>query len=170
MESTIQEKINRKIEEMPKEVSSVIKKIPWSEKLTLLGKEYSLTISELDELYIETYLVLVGALNPIEFSESVKEKLALSTDELSKLIEYMNKEIFKPLDEEIKKAFPDVDLDNENLEDENTIQNSITNPPASKPISFAEQKMNEPHSLQKNTSAVPIPPGEKYSDPYREIA
>ncbi|HRH30795.1 MAG TPA: hypothetical protein PK886_01865 [Candidatus Paceibacterota bacterium] len=169
MENNIQEKINRKIEEMPKEVSAVIKKIPWAEKLTFLGKEYSLTISELDELYIETYLVLVGVLNPIEFSESIKEKLTLSADELSKLIEYMNKEIFKPLGEEIKKAFPDIDLD-EDLEDEDTIQNSITNPPASKPISFAEQKLNEPHSLQKNTSTVPIPPGEKYSDPYREIA
>jgi len=169
MENNIQEKINRKIEEMPKEVVTVIKKIPWAEKLTFLGKEYSLTISELDELYIETYLVLVGALNPTEFSESVKEKLALSADELSKLIEYMNIEIFKPLGEEIKKAFPDIDLD-EYLEDEDTIQNSITNPPASKPISFAEQKLNAPHSLQKNTSAVPMPPGEKYSDPYRELA
>lgn len=167
MDQELKNKINEKMNAIPPKYKEVIDNFGWEKIIEEVGKEHDLYYDQIESLYIETFLVILGLTDPDDFVYSLEDELVIENGKANELAKDIDTKLLTPLRNALEKKFPE-GLSDEHLEDEDTIQNSITNPPASKPISFAEQKMNEPHSLQKNTSAVPIPPGEKYSDPYRE--
>ena len=157
--------IKEKIEVLPEPIKMALENFDWVKAMNTVVKKHGLFLDQLDELHEICLETMLGNIDPDDFVYEIKDRLIVENTTAEKITTDLNNLVFEPINNLITENYKN---NPETLEDENTIQNSITNPPASKPISFAEQKMNEPHSLQKNTSAVPIPPGEKYSDPYRE--
>jgi len=170
MDEKLKNKINERMNSIPQQYKEVIDGFGWEKIIEKIGKENELYYDQMESLYIETFLVMLGLTDPEQFVYTLEEELVIDNAKANELAEDIDSKLLTPLREALLKKFPDMDDPaGEDFEDEETLQNSISNPPSSKPISFVEQKLNESHSLQKNTSPVPMPPGEKYSDPYREI-
>lgn len=164
MDENLKNKIDERMNSIPEAYRSVINSFGWEKIIEQIGKDNNLYYDQLENLYIETFLVMLGLTNPEDFVYQLEDELVIEVGLANKIADDLNLKLLNPLRSALEKV--DYDLP----EDEYTLQNSISNPPASKPISFVEQKLNEPHSINKNSSPVPMPPGEKYTDPYREIA
>lgn len=169
MDENLKNRINEKMNAIPPQYKEVIDSFGWEKIIEEVGKDNELYYDQIEDLYIESFLVMLGLTNPDDFVYELEDRLVIKNEKANKIAEEIDSKLLTPLREKLLSKFPDMDSGDEDLEDEETLQNSISNPPSSKPISFVEQKMNAPHSIQSNPSNIPMPPGEKFSDPYREL-
>lgn len=95
------EKIRQQFEEqlayLPEINQRALKSFDWATELVAIGKTYGLHIDELEELQIETMLLLVGLTSPDDYEKELIERLAISPIEAGKIIEDVNKRVFSPI-------------------------------------------------------------------------
>lgn len=161
MNQELKNRINEQLQLISKEYREIIENFGWEEILEKIAEENDLYEDQVEDLFIETFLVITGFTNPDDFAYELEDRLVLEKEESEKISEEVIQKILDPLMEKI------LNTQDETIEDEKVLKTSLENPPASKPISFVEKKLNEVHSLSKS-AVVPMPPGESYSDPYRE--
>lgn len=166
MNEELKNKINEQLQILPKQYRDVIDNFGWEKIIENIGKENGLYDEQIEDLLIETVLVIIGLVDFDDFIYNIEDNLIVEREIGEKIVNEINFQLLEPLEETLKKTFPELI---EDIEDEETIKNSLENPPVSKSISFVEQKMNTSHTLDQKSISVPIPPGEKYNDPYREI-
>lgn len=104
------EKIRQQFEEqlayLPTINQEALKAFDWATELIGIGKNYGLHVDELEDLQIETMLLLVGLTSPDNYEKELIERLAIPPSEVNKIIEQINERIFTPIHEHIVNGGP----------------------------------------------------------------
>ncbi len=164
----IQSIVKEKWDQLPESVRSALSNFNWKDPLLAIGKKYNLQIDDLNVLQNETMMILLGITPPDELKKQMAEQTQLPEVQIQELSDDVEKEVFRKIREAVLTSSKD---EEEIPEGEGEILSSIENPPASKPVSFAETKIREPHGLKEATqgdSDIPTPPEARGVDPYRE--
>ena len=106
MENTVdllQIKIDKAKAELPPESKSAIDAVDW--RTTVLGmraeKGYSYT--QLEDLELETELMLCGLLNPEDYPKELEKRMNIPKAQVDVLVNEMNEKVFKKIREELVK-------------------------------------------------------------------
>lgn len=95
------EKLRQQFEDqltyLPAINQQALRSFDWATELVAIGKNYGLHIDELDDLQIETMLVLVGLVDSDQYQNELINRLAISPTEAGKIIEDINKRVFTPI-------------------------------------------------------------------------
>ncbi len=95
------EKLKQQFEEqlayLPTINQEALKSFDWASELIGIGKNYGLHIDELEDLQIETMLLLVGLTSPDDYENELITRLAISPVEARKIIEDINIHVFTPI-------------------------------------------------------------------------
>lgn len=104
------EKLRQQFEEelvyLPEINQQALKSFDWATELLAIGKNYGLHIDELEDLQIETMLVMVGLVPPENYQNELITRLAISPTEANKIIEQVNERIFTPIHDYIVNGGP----------------------------------------------------------------
>ena len=104
------EKLRQTFEEqltyLPSINQQALRSFDWATELVGIGKQYGLHVDQLDDLQIETMLVLVGITNPDDYPNELITRLAISPSEADKIIEQVNDRIFTPIHDYIVRGGP----------------------------------------------------------------
>ena len=99
----LQIKIDKAKAELPEETRRAIDAVDW--KTTILGmrveKGYSYT--QLEDLELETELLLSGLINPEEYPKELEKRLGMPRAKVEELVNEMNEKVFKKIREELVK-------------------------------------------------------------------
>jgi hypothetical protein len=71
--------------------------VDWVVALLDIGKSYALQLDELEDLQVETMMLLTGVTTPDEYEDTLTEMLPLSKTELYKLLDEVNDRILSPI-------------------------------------------------------------------------
>ncbi len=74
-----------------------IESVDWQDLLIDIGKSHGIDSDDIDDLQLETMLVLVGLENPSNYENQLISQLALSPAEADKLINDITAQIFTPI-------------------------------------------------------------------------
>ncbi len=95
------EKLRQTYEEqlryLPDINQQALKSFDWATELLAIGKGYGLHIDQLEDLQIETMLVLVGIVSPDRYENELIERLAVSPAEAAKIVEEVGNRVFTPI-------------------------------------------------------------------------
>ncbi len=91
---------------LPEINQQALKSFDWATELLAIGKNYGLHIDELEDLQIETMLVMVGLVPPENYQNELITRLAISPTEANKIIEQVNERIFTPIHDYIVNGGP----------------------------------------------------------------
>lgn len=82
---------------LPEITQKALKSFDWATQLLSIGKEYGLHIDQLEDLQLETMMVLVGIIPPESYEVELETKLAISPAEAAKILKAVNTQIFVPI-------------------------------------------------------------------------
>lgn len=167
MDENLNKKIEAQLAELPEAYKKVFSSFDWKGKIQAIAEKYHLLLDQQQVLYAETLITMLGLQTPEDYLFSIRKKMEIDLDEARPIADEVNETILYPLKEAILKSTSTEEVP----EGEGEILSSIENPPASKPVSFAETKIREPHGLKEATqgdSDIPTPPEARGVDPYRE--
>ncbi|MFA5095537.1 MAG: hypothetical protein WC447_02680 [Candidatus Paceibacterota bacterium] len=114
MTEKLKQKIKEEMINLPKESQDAINAFDWGNISEEIGKKNLLTESEVNDLQVETGLVLVGLVDVDEYALNIENNVGTSKEEAEKIAEEVNKKIFSPISETIRKTIED-NLKNKNL-------------------------------------------------------
>jgi len=107
MTEKLQQTIKEEILELPKEMQEAISVVDWVNIIEEIGKKHSLDEDEINNLQLETLLVLVGATDPEFYAVNIENQVETSKDIAKSIVDESFNKIFAPirniLDENIKK-------------------------------------------------------------------
>ena len=108
MTEKLQKTIREEIGKLPKENQELINKFGWEKIAEETGKKYSLNESEVNDLQVETLLILVGLEEPDSYVNNVENNIGTSKGEAEKIASEVFEKIFNPINdvliENIKKS------------------------------------------------------------------
>ncbi|OGI45827.1 hypothetical protein A2121_00710 [Candidatus Nomurabacteria bacterium GWB1_40_6] len=108
MTEKLQKIIKEEITKLPKENQEVINAFDWVKITEEIGKKYLLDENEINDLQVETLLVLVGLEEPDSFAKNIEDEVGTSKGEADKITEEILQKIFIPINdiliENIKKS------------------------------------------------------------------
>jgi hypothetical protein len=102
----LQQKMNEKISTLPKYNQVAINSIDWGDLSWKIGKRNLLTEDEINDLQIETGLVLLGSINFETYALNI-ENIGMSKEKSLKITKEMFDEIFKPVAEKMEAMVKD---------------------------------------------------------------
>lgn len=120
MTEKLQQTIKEEISQLPIEGQEAIGSVDWLKIAEEIGKKYLLDESEIEDLQLETLLVLTGITDPEFFSINVENQVGTTKNEAGKIADEVFKQIFIPISnlttENIKNS-----LNNKNPNSEQTL-------------------------------------------------
>ena len=102
-----QQHYNEQLELLPAINQEAIRSCDWMNMLVDIGKKNALMLDEVEDLQIETMLVLVGVTSPDNYEAELIEKLALSPAQADKLLSDINQQVFTPIHDYIVRGGPE---------------------------------------------------------------
>ncbi len=100
--------IKREIARLSKENQTVINASGWEQIVEEIGKKYLLSEVEINDLQVQTLLVLIGLTDPEYYAQSIENEVGTSKNEANKITEEVIQKIFTPINdiliENIKKS------------------------------------------------------------------
>ncbi len=106
------EKLRQSFEEqlvyLPEINQQALKSFDWATELLSIGKNYGLHIDQLEDLQIETMLVMVGLVQVKDYPDELITRLAISPSEANRIIEQVNERIFTPIHDYIVNGGPKI--------------------------------------------------------------
>lgn len=96
MDITIEE-IQNKLKNLPEDLRWAIMNANIDEKILSLGKVYGLTIEQMGQLSLETYMVILNYTQPNKFEESLKQSLGLQNDKNRQIATDINNQILRDI-------------------------------------------------------------------------
>lgn len=96
-------KIERARELLPKETLEAIDAVPWREVIYNMRERKGYNLTQLEDLEIETELVLSGLVAPDNYLNELATRMKLSIPQAEILVEEINELIFKKIREELVK-------------------------------------------------------------------
>ena len=97
MTEKLKQTMNTEITKLPKERQEAINSLDWGKESEEIGKKFSFTDDEINNLQVETGLVLVGLANLDTYKQTIEESLRISRDEAEKISQAIFDRIFKPV-------------------------------------------------------------------------
>ncbi len=99
----LQIKIERVREELPKETRHAIDSVDWRAYILSLREKKGFSFEQLEDLELETELLLCGLLLPEKYPEELEERLKLPRSQVDLLVQEMNEFVFKKIKDELIK-------------------------------------------------------------------
>jgi len=100
--------IKEEMAKLPKENQEAINTFDWVNIAEEIGKKYLLDESEINDLQVETLLILIGLEDPDLYANNIENNVGTSKDEANKIAEEVIQKIFVPINgiliEDIKKS------------------------------------------------------------------
>ena len=97
MTEKLKQKIKEEMVNLPKETQDAINTFDWGVVLEKIGKKYLLNESEINDLQVETGLVLTGLTDGNQYTLNIEDNVGTSKDEAEKIAEEVNQKIFTPI-------------------------------------------------------------------------
>ncbi|MFH1366198.1 MAG: hypothetical protein ABIG99_02325 [Patescibacteria group bacterium] len=108
MTEKLKQTIKEEVGKLPKENQDVINNFGWEKISEEIGKKFLLTESEINDLQVETLLILIGLQDPDEYAQNVENNIGTSKAEAEKIADEVLQKIFTPINdiliENIKKS------------------------------------------------------------------
>ncbi|OGI76997.1 hypothetical protein A3D42_02610 [Candidatus Nomurabacteria bacterium RIFCSPHIGHO2_02_FULL_41_18] len=104
MTGKLKQIIKEGLAKLPKEAQDAINSLDWGSIAEEIGKKYLLTESEVNDLQVETFLVLAGIEDWDSYTRNVENQLGTSKNEAEKISEEINQKIFNPIAEKMSKT------------------------------------------------------------------
>ncbi len=96
-------KIERAREVLPPETLVAIDAVPWREVIYNMRERKGFNLTQLEDLELETELVLCGLVPPEKYPNELATRMGLSLPQVTVLVEEMNDLVFKKIREELVK-------------------------------------------------------------------
>lgn len=96
-------KINEARNKLPRETREAIDNVNWKTKILELREKKGYSYTQLDDLEIETELLLCGILNPEDYPNELGKRMNLSQEEVRELVDEINRDIFQKIKQELIK-------------------------------------------------------------------
>ncbi|PIR68990.1 hypothetical protein COU48_01080 [Candidatus Nomurabacteria bacterium CG10_big_fil_rev_8_21_14_0_10_03_31_7] len=106
MENTVdllQIKINKAREELPKETIEAIDAVDWKSMIIKMREEKGYSFEQLENLEIETELLLCGLTNTENYPKELETRMNLPKAQIDELVNEMNEKVFIRIREELIK-------------------------------------------------------------------
>lgn len=97
MNEALKQQFEEQLTYLPAVNQQALRSFDWATQLLSIGHQYGLHIDQLEDLQIETMLVLVGLVSPDDYETELITRLAVSTSEAEKILNEVNKQIFIPI-------------------------------------------------------------------------
>lgn len=150
--------IQEEIQKLPSYVQESLLTVDWQGSLEKVTERHHLHIDKLEQVRVETILVLIGLIEGSEFIKKIEDILDLSDDDMDVFVEELNNEVFLPMRTEI--------LRRKDLQEDGTPESPKETP---KPLSPFQQKLSQTmHSVQKQTDHSLQKEKPVVIDPYHE--
>lgn len=163
----LQIKINRARDELPKETIKAIDSVDWKAYILSLREKKGYSFEQLEDLELETELLLCGLLRPEDYPKELEERMKIPKPQVDLLVSEMNEFVFKKIKEELirntekKEIFikttdgnnDQLRITNYELKDKESVKNEQP------PITNYESKEKQAPVLSKNTE-IEIAPAE----------
>lgn len=108
MTEKLKQTIKEELQKLPKENQQAIDAFDWVKTVEDVGKKYLLSENEINNLQIETLLILIGVEDPDSYTRNIENEVGTSREEASKINEEILEKIFIPINgvlvENIKKS------------------------------------------------------------------
>jgi len=95
--------IKEGLRRLPKDIQQAIISVDFEKNLQLISKKHQLHVDQTGVLEIETLRIMLGAQHPKDYIRNVAKKLNINTDQAKKIAVDVNKEIFRPIRDSLKK-------------------------------------------------------------------
>lgn len=99
---TLQDAIKEDLLMLPKESQAVVNSFDWLGETEKIGKENNLNEDEINNLQIETALVLVGLTSPDLYPYNIDEKVGTTLEKSKKIADEALEKVFKPIADKIE--------------------------------------------------------------------
>lgn len=99
----LQIKIDRARDALPKATRKAIDSIDWRAFILSLREKKGYSFEQLENLELETELLLCGLLDPRDYPKTLEEELKLPKAQIDLLVEEMNKAVFEKIKNELVK-------------------------------------------------------------------
>ncbi len=97
MTEALKQKMTEEIAKLPKNKQEAINSVDWASIVENIGKEFGLIQEEVENLQIETALIIVGITSIEDFSLNIEEQVELSESESQKIAIEIFGRIFEPI-------------------------------------------------------------------------
>lgn len=101
MTEKLKQTIKEEVGKLKKENQEVISAFGWESIAEEIGRKILLSDSEINDLQVETLLVLVGLQDPDEYTQNIENNVGTSKDEAEKINDEVMQKIFIPITEKI---------------------------------------------------------------------
>ncbi len=97
----LQIKIERARDALPKETRHAIDSVDWRAVILSFREKKGYSFEQLEDLELETELLLCGLLNPVDFPKELEERLKMPKPQVDLLVSEMNELVFKKIKDEL---------------------------------------------------------------------
>jgi len=112
--------LEEKFKTLPPDVQQAITSVDIAEQLTDIVKKYRLHVDQLDELFDEAGLVMLGLTKPRNFVANLRKRVEIPEEDARAIVKSVDAGIFSPIRESLKKIHgaDEATVDDEELSDE----------------------------------------------------
>jgi hypothetical protein len=107
MNDKLRQQFDEQLTYLPEINQAAMRSFDWATELISIGHGYGLHVDQLEDLQIETMLVMVGLTAPEKYEDELITRLALSPTEANRIIDEVNKRIFTPIHDYIVRGGPE---------------------------------------------------------------
>jgi len=165
MEEALDDKITKRLAELPADVRQAVESVDMGEKIRAIGARHGLHVDQLGALEDEIMLVMLGFADPGVFTERLEAGLHLSAEQAAQVTEEAVEQFFLPIRESMK-HFMAAQAASHTLEAPHTAEEPVAAPkmPAAEQMLAEKTVVVPPKPETPNTAQV-----RAYTkDPYRE--
>lgn len=114
--------LEEKFKTLPPDVQQAITSVDIAQQLTDIGKAHRLHLDQLDELFDEAGLVMLGLTKPRNFVANLRKRVEISEEDARAIVKTVDAGIFSPIRESLKKihGVDEATTEEEDLSDEET--------------------------------------------------
>ncbi len=125
----LQIKIETAKKGLSKETLHAISSIDWRNILSTIGQKKGYTTEQIDDLGLETELLLCGLLLPDEYPKKLQEEVQIPKDQVDMLINEINQQIFKKISDTLVKTLESGMIFTSHIPKPTTIKPVLVNDP-----------------------------------------
>jgi hypothetical protein len=107
MTEKLKQTIKEEMDKLPKETQNAINSLDWGNIVEEIGKKYLLNESEVNDLQVETMLVLFGIEELDSYTQNIENEVGISKEEAEKIAKEVNQKIFNPIYDILTKNIED---------------------------------------------------------------
>lgn len=160
--------IQKRIEELPQDVQAAIASADFDQKIQKIGQKHSLHIDQVEKLGDEIMLVMLGFMNPDDFTSNITTQVHVTPAQAAAIAADVNNEILLAIRESLKKVSGEV-LQHTKLERAQTFQPTASIAPPLHPTDMTlTQKTVTVLPPASPLASTPQKPSSYKADPYRE--